>query len=163
GDGQEGLDLEHSSYFLIGGPNPADRNLIAGHSLPDPKYGPAGKGVWLNNSSYNTVENNYIGTDRTGTKPAGNLVGLRISGTGTLTTAPGNYTLEVYADTSADAAGNYEEQIYLASAAVTVGASGSSAFSIPFDFNQLKTKVANAQKDAKLVADTVDFVNKDTS
>lgn len=54
---------------VIGGPEPAARNLISGN------------GSGAENFGYNTAfVGNYIGTDATGMKAAGNLTGLKIAG-----------------------------------------------------------------------------------
>ncbi|HEY2798767.1 MAG TPA: S-layer homology domain-containing protein [Thermoanaerobaculia bacterium] len=54
--------------FVIGGPNPADRNVISGNGFPG--------GVHVDNGSHATIQGNYIGTDLTGTLPIANLVGV---------------------------------------------------------------------------------------
>lgn len=50
----------------IGGPAPADRNLIVGNQT----------GVWIGALSYATVEGNFIGTDASGSNALGNQIGV---------------------------------------------------------------------------------------
>lgn len=65
----------------IGSPAPADRNLISGNSTD---------GVNLYGGGGNTVQGNYIGTDRTGTAALGNATGLVLNGEGEYGTASGD-------------------------------------------------------------------------
>ncbi|MCR4812504.1 MAG: right-handed parallel beta-helix repeat-containing protein, partial [Bacteroidales bacterium] len=57
----------------IGGPSDAERNIISGN---------VGYGVFLynNGTSYNTIQNNYIGTDLTGLLAIPNTAGIIIDG-----------------------------------------------------------------------------------
>lgn len=88
GDTQEGVFIDGTvSGTRIGGPNPADRNVIAGHNQPDPHFGNVGRGVYLGTAG-NTVEGNYIGTDSTGKTKVGDLMsGVQIK-------ASGNYVFQ---------------------------------------------------------------------
>jgi hypothetical protein len=63
---------EGSSENVIGGPNPADRNVLSGSQL--------GFGVALHDAATrnNVVQGNYIGTDVTGLKAVGNDSGVAI-------------------------------------------------------------------------------------
>jgi Bacterial Ig-like domain (group 3)/Right handed beta helix region len=76
-----GLEIENSSN-LIGGPNVGDRNIISGNSsdglfIPDQVENP------LNvEPTGNVIENNYIGTDATGSKAVGNVQGVDDAGSG---------------------------------------------------------------------------------
>ncbi|MFO0807928.1 MAG: right-handed parallel beta-helix repeat-containing protein [Gemmataceae bacterium] len=64
GNTGNGLEiLATSSGNTIGGPNTTDRNIISGN---------AGAGIAILGSSRNTVVNNLIGTERTGTANLGN-------------------------------------------------------------------------------------------
>ncbi len=58
-----------AGHATIGGLNPEDRNIISGNEHI---------GLRLLSSSYNTVINNYIGTDRTGTYALRNYDGLSL-------------------------------------------------------------------------------------
>jgi uncharacterized repeat protein (TIGR01451 family) len=65
-NGQDGVFLTNSSSNTIGGPNPADGNLISGNQ---------GDGIHIlfgGTSNNNLIENNAIGTDASGTEPLGN-------------------------------------------------------------------------------------------
>lgn len=61
--------LNLSSYTQIGGTNPDERNIISGNEHI---------GLRILNSSHNTIINNFIGTDRTGTFAIRNYDGLSI-------------------------------------------------------------------------------------
>jgi hypothetical protein len=56
----DAVDIFGSSNNIIGGPTPADRNVISDNN--------SGIAIW-ENSTNNTVEGNYIGTDVSGMKP----------------------------------------------------------------------------------------------
>lgn len=74
---------------LIGGPNPADRNVISGHSGHNVAPGQVSAGVLLEGGS-TQVENNFIGLAPDGTTQLGNGNGiLALNATG-LTIGPGN-------------------------------------------------------------------------
>ncbi|MCA1685071.1 MAG: right-handed parallel beta-helix repeat-containing protein, partial [Planctomycetia bacterium] len=58
----------------IGGPTPAERNVVSGNGSGIAVFGP---------SSGNVVEGNYVGTDSTGSRAVGNLgFGVGVGGTG---------------------------------------------------------------------------------
>lgn len=66
-----------ASLNLIGGPSPADRNVISGN----------GDGISFDSSSgFNTVQGNFIGTDPSGTLPRGNVFsGVNVFGSTNIT------------------------------------------------------------------------------
>ncbi|HET6327078.1 MAG TPA: LEPR-XLL domain-containing protein [Planctomycetaceae bacterium] len=67
-----GIALTNSTGNTIGGPSLLDGNIVSGNSQ---------QGILLSGSSTNIVENNYIGTDATGTIALGNgFNGVLISG-----------------------------------------------------------------------------------
>jgi hypothetical protein len=61
-----GVWSNNTTPLLIGGPNPADRNLISGN------LGPFGSGILIGGGGVATIQGNYIGTDATGTVPIPN-------------------------------------------------------------------------------------------
>ena len=63
--------LNSASHVMIGGTNVEDRNIVSGNYHI---------GIRLLNSSYNTLYNNYIGLDRTGTYALPNYDGLSLEG-----------------------------------------------------------------------------------
>ena len=65
--------LTNTADNIIGGTNPAARNVISGH--PN-----AGVFIWQAGATGNVVEGNYIGTDASGTVALGNGAGVAISG-----------------------------------------------------------------------------------
>src|SRR4051812_7716579 len=73
----EGNDLEGVRVFgddnRIGGPNPEDRNLIAASGFAD---------VLVDEGGGNTVQNNYVGTNRTGTIALGDHTGVDLESPG---------------------------------------------------------------------------------
>ncbi len=74
GPNYTGIDVESGAFAsLIGGPSPADANLISGNTLT---------GLQLKNSHTNVVENNLIGTSRTGKTAIPNQLGLVALGEG---------------------------------------------------------------------------------
>jgi hypothetical protein len=75
GNGGNGLQLNSSYGNTIGGSSAQDRNIISANG---------NNGISLSNSSDNQVENNFIGTDVTGTLHRGN------AGNGILVTAGSN-------------------------------------------------------------------------
>lgn len=70
-NGGAGIELYDSDYNFIGGKTPEERNVISGNS---------GDGIRIFNSSNNTVQGNYIGTDATGMLAFPNLqTGVAVS------------------------------------------------------------------------------------
>jgi parallel beta-helix repeat protein len=61
-----------ANHNTIGGLNTEDRNIASGNGHI---------GIRIFDASYNTVINNYVGTDRTGNLPLGNYDGISIEGT----------------------------------------------------------------------------------
>ncbi len=59
------------SNLLVGGANPADRNLISGNQGP---FG--GGGIDVQNGGVTTIQGNYIGTDATGALQVPNSIGI---------------------------------------------------------------------------------------
>src|SRR5206468_11682303 len=59
-NGAAGVAILHARHNTIGGDTPAARNLISANT---------GDGVLISEASYNVVERNFIGTDRTGSGP----------------------------------------------------------------------------------------------
>jgi uncharacterized repeat protein (TIGR01451 family) len=75
--------LHNPTDMLIGGTTPAARNVISGNL----------SGVYIfDNSFYNNVQGNYIGTDITGAKAVGNINQGFISGATTSDAIPAGYT-----------------------------------------------------------------------
>ena len=73
---------EFSPNFRLGGPAPADRNLISGNSV---------EGAYVASSANTSIEGNLIGTDVTGAAPLGNATtGLAIGGNSPGTVIRGN-------------------------------------------------------------------------
>ena len=71
--------LHNPQYITVGGTTPAARNIISGNTY----------GVYVyDNSLYNNIQGNYIGTDITGTKPLGNVLQGYISGATTSSAIP---------------------------------------------------------------------------
>src|SRR5438105_2168429 len=67
---REGVIIQFgSSNNLIGGTTPAARNIISGNS----------DGISLSGGTGNTIEGNFIGTDRTGSNDLGNTVGIGVT------------------------------------------------------------------------------------
>lgn len=60
-----------ANHNTIGGLNPEDRNIASGNGHI---------GIRIFDASYNTIINNYVGTDRTGNLPLGNYDGISIEG-----------------------------------------------------------------------------------
>ena len=73
----EGNDLEGVRVFgddnRIGGPNPEDRNVLAGSGFADPR----GRGDWQTR-----FQNNHVGTNRTGTIALGDHTGVDLESSG---------------------------------------------------------------------------------
>ena len=81
----DGVVIQSSSN-LIGGPNAGDRDVISANDVPGEYYG-----IWVPDQvenplnvepTGNVIENNYIGTDATGTKALGNGQGVDDEGSG---------------------------------------------------------------------------------
>ena len=77
GNRQHGIYYSNASYALIGGTDPADRNVISGNLWV---------GLYINGveipTQFNVVQGNYIGVDITGTQPLGNGYGFSIPSPG---------------------------------------------------------------------------------
>ncbi len=74
GNGLDGVFVNNVANNRVGGPNPADANLISGN-------GRDGIFVFNINADGNTIEGNYVGTDRDGDTDLGNLgCGIEIVG-----------------------------------------------------------------------------------
>src|SRR5207302_8959567 len=65
-NGNNGIGIGQASNNMIGGMTAAARNVISGNGV---------QGIAITSSSQNVVEGNFIGTDATGTKALGNLLG----------------------------------------------------------------------------------------
>ncbi|HWZ87008.1 MAG TPA: right-handed parallel beta-helix repeat-containing protein [Thermoanaerobaculia bacterium] len=79
---EQGISLAGTT-LVIGGPSIADRNIISGNQL---------WGIFVGSFTGGTIQNNYIGTDATGTAALPNGTGLTIQGglgTGILVGGPG--------------------------------------------------------------------------
>ena len=76
--------VNSASNNLIGGASRAAKNLISGNQRFGISY--SGLGEQLGNR----VEGNFIGTDRTGTQPLGNEIGIKISGISGVSIGRGN-------------------------------------------------------------------------
>jgi len=73
GNGGDGISISSGAINnTIGGTSAAARNIVSAN---------ANNGVTIWSTSQNLVQGNYIGTDRTGTKALGNLVGLSLNAT----------------------------------------------------------------------------------
>ena len=70
-----GINGQSSNHMMIGGTNPADRNIIAGNSGGDIYYGNETDNA--NMSGYNTIQGNYVGVARDGVTalPSGSHLG----------------------------------------------------------------------------------------
>ncbi|MDX1430905.1 MAG: cadherin-like domain-containing protein, partial [Gammaproteobacteria bacterium] len=74
GNWDDGIEIEHSSNNIVGGPAPGAGNVISGN-LED------GVDIWGTGSDGNRVQGNFIGTDESGMNPIGNVDhGVHISG-----------------------------------------------------------------------------------
>ena len=69
----EGVRVASGDNNLIGGPSPADRNVIAGSVFAD---------VLVESGTGNTVQNNHIGTDVNGTTDLGDARGVQLASSG---------------------------------------------------------------------------------
>jgi hypothetical protein len=65
GNGKDGIQVNDSDHNVIGGSDPASRNIIAGNAR-------AGVFVSGADAQYNLIQNNYIGTGQSGTEVIGN-------------------------------------------------------------------------------------------
>jgi CSLREA domain-containing protein len=146
-----GISIQGGSNNTIGGPNQAERNLIAfniqagvtvasgtgnqvvGNSL----LGNGGLGIDLAASG---VNGNDTGDGDNGANTLQNfplLTGTSANASttvvaGTLNSTPDQqYTINLYVNTNCDASGNGEGQIAIASGTVTTDGSGNATFSIP--------------------------------
>jgi hypothetical protein len=74
GSGNEGDGVQISGHDnVVGGTEPEDRNVLADND-------DAGVRIPFSSDTGNVIENNLIGTDATGTQPAGNNDGVAIAG-----------------------------------------------------------------------------------
>lgn len=79
-----GIDLSTGAHHnTVGGPSAAERNVIGGNGID---------GIFIQGqeTQYNTVQGNYIGTDISGTKPIPNPWGIWILGAGPNNLITGN-------------------------------------------------------------------------
>ena len=82
-NGFTGIEIANNAAgTTIGGPAPADRNLIVGASNST--------GIRLSHASGATVRGNYIGTDRAGTTQRGTRLGIDLGRTENTTAIEGN-------------------------------------------------------------------------
>ena len=100
------------SNILIGGANPADRNLISGNQ------GPSGSGgISLQSGGVATIQGNYIGTDATGALQVPNSIGINCqsasvvvggpaAGQGNLISGNGGGAISLQSCTSSSIKGN---------------------------------------------------------
>ena len=65
GNGKDGIQVNDSDHNVIGGSDPASRNIIAGNAR-------AGVFVSGADAQHNLIQNNYIGTGQSGTEVVGN-------------------------------------------------------------------------------------------
>ena len=74
-----GINAEHGTNLTIGGPAPADRNLLSGNSY----------GMEVRHFPGTLIQGNLIGTTASGDAPLGNIygIGVALNSTGTLTIA----------------------------------------------------------------------------
>ena len=86
-----GILIYRSSNNIIGGSTPDSRNIISGNS------GAYGGGIVIQGTStastYNTIEGNYIGTDKDGTDPLPNSAGIDVGYAASHTTIGGTNTI----------------------------------------------------------------------
>ncbi len=79
-----GIDLSTGAHHnTVGGPSAAERNVISGNGID-------GIFIQAQETQYNTVEGNYIGTDVSGTKPIPNPWGIWVLGAGPNNLITGN-------------------------------------------------------------------------
>lgn len=79
-----GIDLSTGAHHnTVGGPSAAERNVIGGNGID---------GIFIQGqeTQYNTVQGNYIGTDVSGTKPIPNTWGIWVLGAGPNNLITGN-------------------------------------------------------------------------
>lgn len=66
-----GVNIDGATGVLIGGPDPGERNLMSAMSY----------GVFVDDAPANTIQNNYLGTDDSGTVDVGNFTtGVYVTG-----------------------------------------------------------------------------------
>jgi CSLREA domain-containing protein len=100
GNGRNGVRIQGGTGNVVGGVQPADRNVIAGSGA---------EGVFVTLSTGNTVQGNFIGTDATGSQAFGNaaegvevrfasdnVIGGAAAGAGNVIAANGLAGLQIY-------------------------------------------------------------------
>ncbi len=80
-----GIWSDTSASLLIGGANPADRNLISGNLAPI-----SSGGIYSQSGGVTTIRGNYIGTDATGMLALPNYAGVNCSLASVIVGGPGS-------------------------------------------------------------------------